>query len=591
MSLEGYASATSVPQGGTIGFQINSSPPSSFQITVVKVGLSETKLFSDSGSANSYSTPADAYATGCGWPVAYTLQIPTTWSSGLYRADFTAGTDTMSIHFAVRASNPGSTSKILFQLATTTYEAYSTSQGNSLYPSPGSPGSANRSRMVSFDRPQDPSSYGYELPFLQWMEGNGFTCEFCTGIDLHTDDASINSYYLMLSVGHDEYWSKEMRDNVEAFVKNGGNVAFFSGNVCWWQVRFENSNRTMVCYKSAGEDPLTGVDDSRVTANWYDAPVNRPENTMTGVSFRNGAGNWVSPPAPQPGYVVQFAEHWVFDGIGLNMGDTFGNGIVGYETDAAQYLLQNGLPQVTGQDGTPANFQVLATADLSSWSTKGQSGMATLGIFQNTGTVFTAATVGWSALLQDPIVSQITKNVVQRLASLYPPDLWEQIGQANSVKAMAGLRWWADAVPAGSGVKLFAATSDDQLWWRDPLGINVAWQAIGTANSVVTMTALDGKLFAATSDNQLWWRDAVGQDIPWQAIGQATNVVAMAALDGKLFAATSDNQLWWRDAVGQDIPWQAIGQATNVVAMTSLCWQALCRDQRWQSLVAVSRWL
>ncbi len=46
------------------------------------------------------------------------------------------------------------------------------------------------------------------------------------------------------------------------------------------------------CYKSALEDPLTGVDNSRVTVNWYDAPVARPENAMTGVSFRNGAGRW-----------------------------------------------------------------------------------------------------------------------------------------------------------------------------------------------------------------------------------------------------------------------------------------------------------
>ena len=34
----------------------------------------------------------------------------------------------------------------------------------------------------------------------------------------------------MLSVGHDEYWSWEMRDAVEGFVAAGGNVAFFSGN-------------------------------------------------------------------------------------------------------------------------------------------------------------------------------------------------------------------------------------------------------------------------------------------------------------------------------------------------------------------------
>src|SRR6185312_7343389 len=118
---------------------------------------------------------------------------------------------------------------------------------------------------------------------VRWLEINGFEVEYCTSIDLHADPHFLDNYQLLLSVGHDEYWSKEMRDNVEAFVAGGGNVAFFSGNVCWWQVRFEDNNRTMVCYKNANEDiQLTGVDNSRITINWRDQPVSRPENSLTG---------------------------------------------------------------------------------------------------------------------------------------------------------------------------------------------------------------------------------------------------------------------------------------------------------------------
>src|SRR6185436_8589610 len=59
--------------------------------------------------------------------------------------------------------------------------------------------------------------------------------------------------------------------------------------------------------------------------------------------------------------------------------------------------------------------------------------------------------------------------------------------------------------------------------------------------------AINGKLFAATKDNRLWWRDPVGQNLDWFPIGHATNIAAMAAINGKLFAATKDNKLWWRD--------------------------------------------
>jgi len=36
------------------------------------------------------------------------------------------------------------------------------------------------------------------------------------------------------------------------------------------------------------------------------------------------------------------------------------------------------------------------------------------------------------------------------------------------------------------------------------------WDPIGHADNVVAMAAINNKLFAASNDNQLWWRDAVG---------------------------------------------------------------------------------
>ena len=53
----------------------------------------------------------------------------------------------------------------------------------------------------------------------------------------------LSNYRLLVSVGHDEYWSEEMRDNVEAFLENGGNAAFLSGNTCWWAVTLHPRRR------------------------------------------------------------------------------------------------------------------------------------------------------------------------------------------------------------------------------------------------------------------------------------------------------------------------------------------------------------
>ena len=84
---------------------------------------------------------------------------------------------------------------------------------------------------------------------------------------------------MFLSIGHDEYWSKGMRDNVVGALNQGVNVAFFSANSAYWQIRFEpdaagNPNRTQVTYKDAatssaapGPDPMWGVNNSIVTVH------------------------------------------------------------------------------------------------------------------------------------------------------------------------------------------------------------------------------------------------------------------------------------------------------------------------------------
>ena len=59
----------------------------------------------------------------------------------------------------------------------------------------------------------------------------------------------LTPYALMLSVGHDEYWSDEMRARIEAFIRRGGNVAFFSGNICGYRIHFGDGNSAFTCAK------------------------------------------------------------------------------------------------------------------------------------------------------------------------------------------------------------------------------------------------------------------------------------------------------------------------------------------------------
>ena len=48
----------------------------------------------------------------------------------------------------------------------------------------------------------------------------------------------ISAYRCLVMVGHDEYWSWQMRDAIDAYVDQGGRIARFAGNFMW-QIRLE----------------------------------------------------------------------------------------------------------------------------------------------------------------------------------------------------------------------------------------------------------------------------------------------------------------------------------------------------------------
>ena len=160
-------------------------------------------------------------------------------------------------------------SDLLFQSSVTTVQAYNAWGGKSLYFANSVNGAA---RVVSFNRPYD-ASYGgggagelfvanfngpgWEYNMLRWLERQGYDVTYATDIDTHERADLLSSHRAFLSVGHDEYWTWQMRDHVEAARDRGVHLAFLSLNVSYWQVRLDPSaitgapNRTMIGYKNA----------------------------------------------------------------------------------------------------------------------------------------------------------------------------------------------------------------------------------------------------------------------------------------------------------------------------------------------------
>lgn len=387
-----------------------------------------------------------------GW-ARYEIPIPSDWRPGIYLADFVergqegrndepASIDGRSgkALFVVRSPRPTATT--LYKVPLFTYHAYNrvtpdgydraTRRGGwSLYsippaadlpvavpPSmslrrPGGATGGTPSDTFNFD-PFDPTPrqtfIHWDVHVVAWLERNGYPVDYCTDLDVHDDhDGSLLAgRRLLVSAGHDEYWTDAAREHVTRFRRGGGNVAFLGGNTCWYRITFDDD----VSFRRAGEwsDP-SGSDD--------------PENSLTGVSYRNGGERDFDDHPIPVGYQVQHADHWVYEGTGLRDGSSFGDGrreyLVGYECDGAHFdravLERGGTVEPSGDDGTPPGFTILGVGDTSrsGWGLGNRA--ATTGTYTDGGTVFTAATTDWPRLLGagHPAVDRITHNVVDRL--------------------------------------------------------------------------------------------------------------------------------------------------------------------------------
>ncbi|MEH2078331.1 MAG: N,N-dimethylformamidase beta subunit family domain-containing protein [Nostoc sp.] len=358
--IAGYASATSVNKGGSLDIKVSLGQAGQYTIDVYRLGYysgTGGRLIASSGPLNGTTQAActldqNTQLVECNWTTSYVLQVGSNWTSGIYIAKLTdqASSKVAHVWFVVR--NDSSTADILFQSAVSCVLAYSTTGGHSLY-SFNSVG-GQRAYKVSYDRPFSQATYQesyeadtplrWEYNMVRWLESQGYDVTYTDNMQVHTNAQSLLNHKVFLSVGHDEYWSKEMRDHVEAARNTGINLGFFSANTCYWRVRFEDStlaagqvkpNRVMACYKQDWSlDAVAQQQGSSAATNKFRSVQNqRPENSLLGIMYGSdldlyGGFNFVVSNSSDPYYA----------NTGLQNGDQLAL-LVGYEWD---FIVNNG---------------------------------------------------------------------------------------------------------------------------------------------------------------------------------------------------------------------------------------------------------
>lgn len=308
------------------------------------------------------------------WNRSYTLEVPSDWVSGVYWAKLIhtdAGGESYAL-FIVRDDERDTA--ILYQQSLFTFHAYNNYGGKSLYTvnSVGCPTVATTPRAVavSLHRPYslDQITIGrsfnhvlhVEFPVFRWLEQQGYDLSYTTNLDIHhagTNPAQseLLNHQVFLSVGHDEYWTHEMRDAVEAARDQGVNLAFLSSNVSYWRVRLEadpwtgEPDSVIITYKTTEN----GVNDPSgdLTSTYRDPErTGEPENSMVGIQYIGDNDSLYFPlrvsaeQARDPIY-----RHTALQTMPENTYIQIGKDIIGWEWDA-----------VTDNGNTPPDLEILA---------------------------------------------------------------------------------------------------------------------------------------------------------------------------------------------------------------------------------------
>ncbi|WP_327093225.1 N,N-dimethylformamidase beta subunit family domain-containing protein [Nonomuraea sp. NBC_01738] len=321
--IEGYADHVSVLPGERFTLKVSTTAPR-FTVRAYRMGARPAETWA-SGKIPGVRQAAwrrdEGMVSAAHWKPSLTVDTKG-WQEGAYLLRLDASTGGQR-YVPVTVRSASTAGKVVLVNAVTTWQAYNRWGGYNLYEGPG--GFAQRSRQVTFDRPYDTSGarlfLDMEKDAIEVAERSGVPLAYLTSLDLRP--GILAGARAVVSMGHDEYWSPEMRAEVTKARDGGTNLAFLGANAVYWKIA--TKGRVVQCDKEL-RCPL-----------WRES---RPESALVGQMYDCF-------PA-EADYVVRRPGHWIFRGT---VGRRFA-GMAGVETDKVSR-------------GSPADVEVLAESPLS----------------------------------------------------------------------------------------------------------------------------------------------------------------------------------------------------------------------------------
>jgi len=402
--IEGYCSHTSIRAGEKLSIMVSTNPASPFTIDLYRLGYYGGKggrhlrqLGPFKGIVQPDPEIGDGRVRECNWEPCATVEIPKDWPSGVYLGKLTAENEKLQ-SYVIFIVKDNRACDFLFQCSDNTWAAYNRWPSQfSMYDNGKKEWYWGPGVRVSYDRPYGkycqilnaPLSQGsgefllWEFPAAYWLEQNGYDVSYISNIDTHADPKGMRRAKALLSLGHDEYWSMDMYNNVKRAIAGGLNVAFFSGNAVCGVLSIEPSS-SGVPNRITSRIGQYGTPQEISIKNGFPELAELKHNGPTEANLIGARSTF--PVWGGADWTCTKEDHWLFKDTGMKNGDSV-QGLVGWEFH-----------------GDPADIPGLEVIARGTVKNRGGQGDYTATIYPGPkgNLVFNAATIWWSDGLSAP---------------------------------------------------------------------------------------------------------------------------------------------------------------------------------------------
>jgi N,N-dimethylformamidase len=330
------------------------------------------------------------------WENDFSWTLPGDIKSGVYAVRLRGGGVETHVPFFIRPPRDRATAKVAYLAPTATYTTYANnkrrfvSQGTEMLRghlldfdvaemqllyhdlgistycvhSDGSgPAYGTRLRPMTNFRPKGRTwNFSSDLFITDWLEHVGCGYDVITDDDMHLEGEELLKRYQTVITGtHPEYYSTQMRDALEGYLKSGGRLMYLGGNGFYWRIAYHPQKMGIIEVRRAEDGTRAWTaQPGEYYMNFtgeYGGLWNRqgrPPNALAGVGFVSQGFDASSYYRRKPGSRDPRAA-FIFDGIEDEILGDFGfleGGAAGEELDGFDV-----------NAGTPPHALLLASSE------------------------------------------------------------------------------------------------------------------------------------------------------------------------------------------------------------------------------------